>query len=429
MSTVLIVGGGGREHAIAWKLSQSPHVSRMILAPGNPGMPDLWEKWEAQLNEGRSLFGKLADRAKQSEVDLVVIGPDNPLADGIVDVFQEKGLLCFGPTSRASQIEASKVFAKKMMVEAGVPTASYWVLRTVEEAQKFIESLSWRGRLGWVLKADGLAYGKGVYVCRTVHEALSALNHLSKISNQIIVEECLSGEEVSWMGFCDGEQCALLAPVRDYKRLLDSNLGPNTGGMGAFCPVPGLTHSLEKKIKEQVFLPILRQLKKVGAEFRGLLYAGLMISADSQEFWVLEFNARFGDPEAQVLLPRMKDDLYLWLEASAQGKLNSLPDQVDFCNESAVYVVAASEDYPSTSHFPSSKKIEEAIFFEDSVKENCFFSNVQKSEEGLIPSGGRILGVLGQGSDLDLARRQAYDHLKKIHFKGMQFRTDIGKLS
>lgn len=428
MNTVLVVGGGGREHAIAWKLAQSPHVSRVILAPGNPGMPDLWERWRVQLNEGRASFEQLADRARQSQVNLVVIGPDNPLADGIVDVFQEKGLLCFGPTSRAAQIEASKVFAKKMMNKAGVPTASYRVLGTFEEAKKLIESLPWRGRWGWVIKADGLAYGKGVYVCRTVQEALSALKSLSEFSNRWIVEEYLSGEEISWMAFCDGEQCALLAPVRDYKRLLDSNQGPNTGGMGAFSPIPGLPHSLSKKIKEKVFLPILKELKEAGAEFRGVLYAGLMIAADFQQFWVLEFNARFGDSEAQVLLPRMKDDLYPWLEASAQGKLNDLADQVDFYEKSAVYVVLATENYPNSSSLAPSGSLKKTIFFENNVKESCFFSNVKKSDQGLLPAGGRVLGVLGEGSNLESARCQAYDHLKKIYFEGMQFRTDVGKI-
>ena len=262
MSTVLIVGGGAREHALAWKLSQSPHVTRMIMVPGNAGMSKEWERWTVSLSEGREGFRELARRARESEVSLAIIGPDNPLAEGIVDVFEEYDIRTFGPRAGAARIESSKAFAKEVMQAAGVATARFWAANSESEAIKILKSVPWFPGKGWVVKADGLALGKGVRVCQTQEEALIAAHELFPVSGTLVIEEQLQGKELSWMAFCDGSQCSLLEPARDYKRLLDGNLGPNTGGMGAFSPVEEISPERAQEVRETVFLPVLREMKK-----------------------------------------------------------------------------------------------------------------------------------------------------------------------
>jgi phosphoribosylamine---glycine ligase len=294
-------------------------------------------------------------------------------------------------------------------------------LKSEEEARELLKSLPWQGQAGWVLKADGLALGKGVRVCSTLEEALEAVPPLFQLSSTLVIEKRLLGEEVSWMAFCDGTRCSLMEPARDYKRLLDRNEGPNTGGMGAFSPVPEVPDTWYERVQQTVFLPLLTELKRRGAEFRGLLYAGLMVDWKSDQFWVLEFNARFGDPETQVLMPRMADDLFSWCAASARGDLNQFPSRVPFKDEAAVYVVAASSGYPGTP------KTGVPIRMEELGKSTCFFSGVELTPEGFVTSGGRVLGTLGQGKDLEKARKNAYSHLSQIYFEGMQFRSDIGK--
>jgi phosphoribosylamine--glycine ligase len=457
VSKVLVIGSGGREHALAWKLSQSPEVTRVIVAPGNSGMPAAWIRWPAvsravgSPNSQEMSFKAMAEKAVQEKIDLVVIGPDNPLAEGIVDVFEASGLRVFGPRAAAAQIEASKSFAKDVMKAANVPTAKYWVAKTEEEARKILRSVPWGSvggsevapSRGWVVKADGLAMGKGVRVCSELAESLTAVSDLSALGaghghlsgnllpgkllpGKLLIEERLSGEELSWMAFCDGERCALLEPVRDYKRLLDSDLGPNTGGMGSFSPVPGVPESWREKVKDQVFLPVLREMKKRGAPFQGLLYAGLMANFDSDEFWVLEFNARFGDPETQAILPRLKGDLYPWLRASAQGDLSQLPSFVPFKEDAAVVVIAASGGYPD------SPRVGKPIQLAGDAQ--MFYAGVKSAgknpdgTEALLTSGGRVLGALGTGATLELAREFAYSNLSKIRFEEMHHRTDIGKI-
>ncbi|MEO5971434.1 MAG: phosphoribosylamine--glycine ligase, partial [Bdellovibrionia bacterium] len=391
MSSVLVIGSGGREHALAWKLSLSPQVSRIVVAPGNAGMPKAWERWpgassnptaSAGPNLSEVGFQTLAEKAVAEGIDLVVVGPDNPLADGIVDVFEAAGLLVFGPTAGAAQIEASKAFAKAVMKSAGIPTAKYWVAESQEEARKILRSVPWEGpdKRGWVVKVDGLAFGKGVKVCNSLAESLEAVNSLAgggpSFAITLVIEERLQGEELSWMAFCDGERCALLQPARDYKRLLDNDLGPNTGGMGSFSPVPGVPESWTERVRESVFLPALREMKRRGNPFKGLLYAGLMVDFASNQFWVLEFNARFGDPETQVLMPRIDGDLYPWLKAAAEGNLSSLPPVVPFKKEAAVVVVAASGGYPDSPRV--GKQIKSEVLNET----DYFFAGVKSAEEG-----------------------------------------------
>jgi phosphoribosylamine--glycine ligase len=432
VSSVLVIGSGGREHALAWKLSLSPQVSRMIVAPGNAGMPKSWERWPAtsdDLETPRMGFEALAEKAVAEGVDLVVVGPDNPLSDGIVDVFEAAGLLIFGPKSAPAQIEASKSFAKDVMKAAGIPTAKYWVVESQEEARKILRSVPWGGpeKKGWVVKTDGLALGKGVRVCHELSEALEAVNTLAggPTSNvTLVIEERLQGEELSWMALCDGERCALLQPVRDYKRLLDNDQGPNTGGMGSFSPVPGVPESWMERVRESVFMPTLREMKRREIPFKGVLYAGLMVDFELDQFWILEFNARFGDPETQVLMPRIEGDLYPWLKAAAQGDLSSMPSLVPFKKEAAVVVVAASGGYPDSPRVGktiTSSAMESADYFFAGVKSN--------GDKDLLTAGGRVLGALGLGASVETAREAAYHNLSKIHFDEMCSRSDIGKLT
>jgi phosphoribosylamine--glycine ligase len=424
MSTVLVIGSGGREHALAWKLSTSKRVTRLIVAPGNDGMND-WARWPANFSQGpseiREEFERLADRAVSEKVDLVVVGPDNPLADGIVDVFTAKGLPCFGPTAGAARIEASKAFAKEIMEAAGVPTARCFIVEGKDEARNTLRSLEWpeAGQPGgWVIKADGLALGKGVYVCSSLDEALRAVDALNP--GKFVIEEKLQGEEISWMAFCDGKTCALLEPARDHKRLLDHDQGPNTGGMGAFTPVAGIPESWFDRVRKEVFLPTLQEMAKRGAPFKGLLYAGLMVDVKNDKIWVLEFNARFGDPETQALLPRMSDDLYLWCNAVARHDLSGLSDRVGFHPETVVAVVAAAKGYPDAPVKGAT------ITGEKWQAPNCFYAGVVQRGGKLEVSGGRVLATVGSGADIEAARKAAYGKLKSVCFEGMQYRSDIG---
>jgi phosphoribosylamine---glycine ligase len=429
--TVLVVGSGAREHAIAWKLSLSPQVGRVILAPGNDAAP--FEKWsDADLTGGQKGFKLLAMKAKEEKVDLAVIGPDDPLAEGIVDVFRREGVLTFGPTANAARIESSKAFAKEVMIEAGIDTASYQKFEDLDEALRYVKNLPWEQgggerQKGWVVKANGLALGKGVKVCQTEVEAEEAVREFFPISKALIIEEKLFGKELSWMALFDGESFALLEPARDYKALLEKNQGPNTGGMGAFSPVPEVgTREFEKRVKEEVFEPALEEMKRRGIPFEGVLYAGLMWDEAEHRLAVLEFNARFGDPEAQVVLPRMDADLYTWLEAVVQKKLSALPGKVPFKKDFAVYVVGAAPGYPAAPE----KGIEiKGPFGNGSCSgENLqyFCAGLRREDQKWLTAGGRIFGSLGGGSSLEEAREAAYAGLKKIDFPRMTFRKDIG---
>jgi phosphoribosylamine--glycine ligase len=425
---VMVLGSGAREHAIAWKLLQSPRVQALTLVPGNPAaLAQLQNQfprktvqvWSDSLKGSESL-SKLAAKTKKSNIDFIVVGPDNALADGAVDVFEKEGLKIFGPTRAAAMLETSKLFSKRMMKAARVPTAEFYEATSVVAAEKLLKDLNWTKKQ-WVIKADGLALGKGVEICETLPEALKGLERLQQFSNCFVIEERLAGRELSWLAFCDGESCSLFAPARDYKTLTENPLSPNTGGMGAVCPVPLHDETLSYKIRDQVFLPILKEMKRKGTPYKGILYAGLMIK--DEEFWVLEFNARFGDPEAQALLPLMSDDLLEWCEASVNGKLHEKPRMVPTLDKKAVYVVAAAPGYPGV---PRSGGVIQNL---NAWTENFqgFFAGVQKNPEGQwVTAGGRVLGSLGLGDSIAEARTKAFDGLKKIQFEGMQVREGVG---
>lgn len=415
MKSVLVVGSGGREHALAWKIAQAGQARRICVAPGNDGYPKEWERWPTRLAGGEPEFKKLAERAKRERMDLVIIGPDNALADGIADVFTEAQVPVFGPTRSASRLESSKAFAKEVMQSAGAPTAKYQAFKSLAQAEKFLQEVEWNS--GWVVKADGLALGKGVRVCDSREEALIAARELMAISGSLVIEERLSGEEISWLAFCDGERFALLDPARDFKRIGDGDRGPNTGGMGAFSPVPGIPAGFEERLGREVFAPVLAEMKKRGTPFRGLLYAGLMVDFARDRYWVIEFNARFGDPETQALLPRMEGDLFEWCLASAIGELGKLPQRVPFSKHAAVFVVGAARGYPGQPI--------QGDLIADHKPDGIFYSGVRSKDGQLETSGGRVLGALGMGASLEEARTQAYARIDSTRFEGIQFRKDI----
>jgi phosphoribosylamine--glycine ligase len=424
--TVLVIGSGGREHALGWKLACSPQVARLIVAPGNDGMPAAWERWDSPLKT-REDFAGIAQRASEAKVDLVVVGPDNPLADGIVDILEEHGLLAFGPRANAARIEASKAFAKDVMIAARVPTAKYVEAHSVADAKTLLAGLDWQSS-GWVIKADGLALGKGVHVCDTLVEARLALTSLEKqgLTGPFLIEQKLQGEEISWLAFCDGSRVALLDPARDYKRVRDQDQGPNTGGMGAFSPIAGLPERLADRVRREVFEPTLQELAKRGAPFRGVLYAGLMVDLERGSLSVLEFNARFGDPETQVLMARLNDDFYRWCEAVAKGDLSPLPEKVPFSREAAVVVIGAAEGYPDAPRKGAGLATQEGLLPENpALCPAYFFAGVSRAGSDWTVSGGRVLGAMGLGATLEQARSQAYERIRKIRSPGLHYRSDI----
>lgn len=408
---VLVVGNGGREHALAWKLAQSQKVEKIVIAPGNDGIQG-FDRWTDMNLSSKTGLEALVTRAQESRISLAIIGPENLLADGIADYFRKAKIAVFGPSQKAAQIESSKAFAKDVMSAARVPTARHEIAYSPSQARAHIAKNPWNG---WVLKTDGLALGKGVIVCSKIEETEQALKRLAF---PLVIEEKLTGEELSWLAFCDGERVALLDPARDYKRLADGDQGPNTGGMGAYSPVPG-AEALRDRVRNDIFLPTLAEMKRRGTPFRGLLYAGLMWDRTKDSLAVIEFNSRFGDPEAQVLLPRMTADLFDYCLASAEGNLSQLPIHVAFSAESAVYVVAAAAGYPDapikgtdlTNGVPRPPQ--------------GFCSAVQFINGSWKTTGGRVFGALGLGSGHSAARIAAYKVISQFHFDRMQNRSDI----
>ncbi len=417
---ILVIGSGGREHALCWKLSQSPKVAKVYCAPGNAGI-----KQHAQcIDIKASDLPGLASFAASEGIDITVVGPEDPLANGIVDVFREKGLTIFGPTKKAAQIEASKVFTKRILERAGAPTASYKVFTDPDEARNYIVE---KADIPVVIKADGLAAGKGVIVARSLNEALDAVDLIlvkrafGDAGNKLIVEECLKGEEASFMAITDGFTVLPLATSQDHKPVYDNDEGPNTGGMGAYSPAPVVTEDLFEKVMEQVMIPTVKAMADESAPYKGVLYGGLMIDDGVPN--VLEFNCRFGDPEAQPILMRLKTDLLDLIEAALSEKLDSVTPAWD--NRAAVCVVLASAGYPGS--YETGKEIHGLEDVEKMEDVMVFHAGTALKDGKYVTAGGRVLGVTALGNTIKEAIDRAYDAVSKISWEGMHYRTDIGR--
>jgi phosphoribosylamine---glycine ligase len=406
---ILVVGSGGREHALCWKLAQSPKTSRLYAAPGNPGI--------AQVATCLAACQTTADylaAADSINADLTVVGPETPLAAGIVDQFRAKGRRIVGPTAAAARLESSKAFAKELMLRAGIPTARFATVNSAEEARDALLEFD----LPVVIKADGLAAGKGVIVAKTYDEANSAINQLMTFGSSLLIEEFLVGEEVSFIVLTDGVNVLALEPTQDHKTVNDGNQGPNTGGMGAYCDGRILDPFRQELVMAQVIRPAIAQMRSEGAPFTGFLYAGLMMTAQGPK--VVEFNARLGDPETQALMHRMASDFVEPLFAAAHGALDETP--LDWKADPSVAVVLAAAGYPG------SVRTGDAITGLDQVHEaTVFHAGTKLDQNVVVTSGGRVLGVTASGTTLESAIDNAYAEVRKIHFDGMHYRKDIGQ--
>ena len=417
---VLIVGSGGREHAIAWKVAQSPKVDKIYCAPGNAGIAEFAEC----VPIGAMEFDKLAAFAKENQVDLTVIGMDDPLVGGVVDVFESQGLRVFGPRKNAAILEGSKAFSKDLMKKYGIPTAAYETFNSPEAALEYLETAD----MPIVLKADGLALGKGVLICNTREEAKEGVKTLmldkqfGSAGDQIVVEEFMTGREVSVLSFVDGDTIKIMTSAQDHKRAGDGDTGLNTGGMGTFSPSPFYTAEVDAFCKEHIYQKTVDAMKAEGRTFKGIIFFGLMLTEKGPK--VLEYNARFGDPETQVVLPRMKNDIVEVFEACVDGTL----DQIDlqFEDNAAVCVVLASEGYPVK--YEKGFEIKGLENFKDRDDYYVFHAGTKFDEAGhLVTNGGRVLGVTATGKDLKEARANAYQATNWIDFDNKYMRHDIGK--
>ena len=415
---VLVIGGGGREHAICWKLSKSPKVDELYCAPGNAGIAEVAKCVDIGVMD----FEKMADFAKKEAFDLVVVGPDDPLAGGIVDVLEEKGLRVFGPRKNAAILEGSKAFSKDLMKKYGIPTAAYETFDTPEAALNYLETAP----VPIVLKADGLALGKGVLICNTREEAKEGVKTLmldkqfGHAGDRIVVEQFMTGREVSVLSFVDGKTIKIMTSAQDHKRAKDGDQGLNTGGMGTFSPSPFYTPEVDEFCKKHIYQATVDAMKAEGREFKGIIFFGLMLTADGPK--VLEYNARFGDPETQVVLPRMKNDIVDVFEACVDGTL----DQIDlqFEDNAAVCVVLASDGYPE--HYEKGKKITGLENFKDKDGYYVFHAGSKFDAEGnILTNGGRVLGVTATGKDLKEARANAYKATEWVNFENKYMRHDI----
>jgi phosphoribosylamine---glycine ligase len=420
---VLVIGSGGREHALVWKLRQSPKVREIYCAPGNAGIGDIAELVKVNIDDVDGLF----QFAKKKKIDLTVVGPEIPLVKGIVDLFEKNGMRIFGPTKYASQLEGSKVFAKNFMKKYRIPTASYKTFGRSEyaEAQQYIM----KHAVPLVLKADGLAAGKGAVVCHSTGEALNTLqeffekNVFGDSGNSVVMEEFMNGEEASLFVLTDGTDYRVLQPAQDHKQIFDGDKGKNTGGMGAYAPAPIITKSLLQRVEKEVIKPTLEGMRADGKPYRGCLYVGLMMTPAGPK--VVEFNCRLGDPEAQVVLPLLETDLFDLLFACSTGTLRSV--ELRHHSASAVCVVMASRGYPDS--YETGKPITglDSIRPESGVV--IFHAGTKKENGKVVSSGGRVLGVtaIGYGDDLEGTIGTAYSAVKTISFDGAYYRSDIGR--
>nr|WP_211194567.1 phosphoribosylamine--glycine ligase [Pyxidicoccus fallax] len=408
----MLLGSGGREHALAWKLSQSPRLTQLLCGPGNPGTAKL----ATNVPVRPDVPDEVVALARREAVDLVVVGPEAPLVAGVADALARAGIPCFGPVQGAALIEGSKAFAKEIMAEAGVPTATFRTFTDVAQAEAYAVE---QGRI--VVKADGLAAGKGVIVAHDVaaaREAVRAVGAMGAAGQKMVLEELLEGEEVSAMALCDGERYAMLPLSQDHKRVGDGDTGPNTGGMGAYSPAPFLTDAQLAEVGERIVAPTLAVLRRRGIPFRGVLYAGLMLTRAGPK--VLEFNARFGDPETQVLMMQLGEDLLPLVDACARGQLESRT--LKSHPGASVGVVMAAQGYPDAPR--KGQRIDglDAVPSDATV----FLAGVEAKDGALVTSGGRVLTVCARGEDLARARERAYAAAAAVRFEGMHFRRDIG---
>jgi phosphoribosylamine--glycine ligase len=416
---ILVVGSGGREHALVWKIAQSPRVSKIYCAPGNAGISEQATIVPIKAND----LNGLLEFALKEKIDLTVVGPEDPLTKGIVDLFESKSLSIFGSSKKAAEIEGSKAFAKEMMRKYHIPTGSYEIFGDPKEAKKYIRKLG----APVVVKADGLAAGKGVIVCNTVEEASQSVDRImverifGEAGNRVVVEEYLVGEEASYIAFTDGKVILPMASSQDHKPIFDGDKGPNTGGMGAYSPAPVVTDQVHERILERILRPIVQGMGEEGRPYKGVLYAGLMIYDGHPR--VLEFNARFGDPETQPVLMRMKGDIIPILEACMKGNLSGC--EIEWDSRASVCVVMASRGYPGD--YERGKPI--AGLKEVSKMEGVFVfhAGTVLKDGQVVTNGGRVLGVTGLGKDIPRAIERTYEAVKKISWEGVHYRTDIGQ--
>ena len=422
---LLVIGSGGREHAMVWKLAQSPHVTQLWCAPGNAGIQQ--ERTEktgnpvACVNISAEDLPKLLAFAQEKKIDLTVVGPDNPLALGIVDLFQKNGLRIWGPNQKAAQFESSKVFSQNFMEKYGIPTAKSGTFNEPAAAKEFAESLGGK----CAVKADGLALGKGVLICTSVLESNRAIDEIlvskafGTAGATIVIQEFLEGMEISLHALCDGKTAKLFPTSQDHKRVLDGDKGLNTGGMGTYCPTPFLSDAELKKVGDAILNPWLRGCAEEKIDFRGILYPGIMLTKSGPK--VLEFNARFGDPETQVYLTRLENDLVELLDASVNGTLGNV--ELKWKSEASVCVVMASGGYPG--NYAKGKPIRGLDEAAKLPNTKVFHAGTALTDGQIVTNGGRVLGVTALGRDLRSAQIAAYAAVEKIHFDGAQFRRDI----
>ena len=417
---VLIVGGGGREHAITWAVARSKRVDKIYAAPGNAGIAELAECVDISVMDA----DKLVAFAKEKEIDFVIVGPDDPLAAGVADAFLDAGIKTFGPRKNAAFIEASKAFSKDLMKKYNIPSAKYETFSDAEEALKYLETI----KAPYVLKADGLALGKGVLICQTIEEAKDGIKEImidkkfGSAGDKVVIEEFMTGREVSVLCFSDGKTIKPMTSAQDHKRAGDGDTGLNTGGMGTFSPSPFYTKDIEKFCNKYIYQPTIDAMAAEGRPFKGVLFCGLMLTEDGPK--VLEYNARFGDPEAQVVIPRLKNDIIDVMEACVDGTLDQI--ELEFEDNAAVCVMLASDGYPVSykKGFPMTG----LDSFKDKEGYYAFHSGSKFDEEGrIVTNGGRVIGITALGKDLFEARKNAYAATEWVDFENKYMRHDIGK--
>ena len=414
---VLVIGSGGREHSLVWKIAQSPLVSKIFCAPGNPGISELAEC----INITADQTDRICEFAVKEDIGLTVVGPEAPLVDGIVDVFSKRNLKVFGPDKKAAILEDSKVFSKLLLKKHGIPTADFKCFDDHSQARRYV--LSREAPI--VVKADGLSKGKGVFVCKTNDEALLAIDSIMKdrvfgnAGDQVVIEECLTGEEISLLAFTDGKTIVAMESSQDHKTIYDGDKGPNTGGMGAYSPVPLMTDELFHNVEKEILVPTVHAMNREGRPYKGVIYIGLMITSAGP--MVLEFNVRFGDPEAQVILPRMKSDIVPIMLATISEELDNI--DLEWFSQASVCVVMSSGGYPGK--YDNGKEITGLDLLKNQ-EDICVFHAGTKSINGkIVTNGGRVLNIVACGDDIKEAQKKVYEAVNKISFDGAYYRRDI----